>query len=641
MGSEDNGSSSALLVASGRALIEPKLSPNGLFVVFATSTSNGTQLMSIALPDGSLRAQPLGVETVVTVDPPLAAPHPEGGGSYSWFADSKSIAYVAKTGGIFRVSEAGGVGQRLVTSSNEQSLLWSPVVSPNGQFVAFVVDDGDSQSVAISSTERDEIQIVSDGTHADFRCDPAWAGDGHLVWHEWSVPHMPWDESQIVGVHIDGSGSVARRFVVALGSSLSCAQPRGARSGALGWLDDRSGWKNVRVCMDLSSDECITPIEEAFEHGGPTWGPGANSWCFSPDGDAVAFVRNERAYATLCLTPIAAAGKKNASGIRAFQELGRGQHRSISWSTTPMGRQRVAAVRSGAKTPTNIVVYETESSTRVSVARGPVGAWNTFALVEPDLVDWVALDGTTLHGRLYLPNKTDLPNTVAPPPMLVSLHGGPTSQTSIDFNQRYVHWLSLGWAIFVPDYRGSTGWGREYQQAMTHRWGDVDVSDTLSGIHFLVNQQMCDRERIVVMGGSAGGFTALHLLAAEPSMFAGGIALYAVADLIELQQNTHRYERHYNATLVGPFDEAVYQQRSPIHVAENIIAPLLLMHGDADEVVSVGQSQTIAEKLRQRDRNVELVVYPGEGHGWRKAETKLDEILRIDSFLARVARIDT
>jgi acetyl esterase/lipase len=673
--------SSAALVGSDRPLTEPKLSPDGLTITFSTSTANGTALIGINLPEGA-ELSSFGPETVLTVDPPIAGAHPSGGGSYNWLPDSSGLIYVAKSGGLYEIDRAGSFG-RLVVAAPEAARLWSPRISPDGKLIAFVIDDEATQSIGVAfrtSGSAGEIALIAGGlagasldsqdpqnhrdltsNTADFRCDPAWGPDGLLAWHEWSDPHMPWDESRIVctritvkeatepAVHV---GPIER---IAGSTELSTSQPRFSSTGALGWLDDRSGYRNVHIrsTVDSSTDTTpadVTPVDEPFEHGGPTWGPGNRSWCWSPDGNEVAFVRNEGGFARLCLADVpgsqpvesgdsasksqdpathGASAAKDPT-VPTFRELARAVHLGVSWATTPRGMSRIAAVRSGGKTPTQLVVYDVASGDRTTVARGPVGAYDGFTIPEPEVISWKATDGTTIHGRIYRPE-----NTTHPTPMIVSVHGGPTDQNLVTFNPRFVHWLGQGWSILVPDYRGSTGWGREYTRAMRGRWGEIDVTDCADGVNHAVAHGWADPARIVIMGGSAGGLTALHLLARFGELFAGGIVLYPVTDLDALDATTHRYEKYYNATLIGTRTDALYAERSPITHVSRITKPLLILHGDADPVVGVDQSRAVADQLTALGRDVQLVVYQGEGHGWRKPETRIDEINRIDAFLAR------
>jgi dipeptidyl aminopeptidase/acylaminoacyl peptidase len=163
----------------------------------------------------------------------------------------------------------------------------------------------------------------------------------------------------------------------------------------------------------------------------------------------------------------------------------------------------------------------------------------------------------------------------------------------------------------------------------------MDVADVISAAPVAREQGWAGDGPVVAMGGSAGGFTVLHALAAAPDVFAAGIVLYPVTDLDALDATTHRFERHYSRTLVGPVERNA--ERSPARVVDAITAPLLVLHGDADKVVHPSQSQMIVDRLSRLGRDVTLHVYEGEGHGWKRAETTVDELDRIDAFLTRVA----
>jgi len=161
------------------------------------------------------------------------------------------------------------------------------------------------------------------------------------------------------------------------------------------------------------------------------------------------------------------------------------------------------------------------------------------------------------------------------------------------------------------------------------------VDDTISGAQDLAERGLVDGERMVVMGGSAGGYTVLMCMALHPDVFAAGVDLYGVADLFTLSQDTHRFEAHYLDTIVGPLPEtyARYRDRSPVTLADKITRPLLILQGDKDEVVPLAQSEAIYEKLKAK--GAEMKVYAGEGHGWRQLATVLDELDRVDKFLRR------
>ena len=582
----------AAMCASGRTLAEPRLSPDGSRIAFLANVLGRGQLVVVDVDGGH--------EVVVTSEPRPRPAAAYGGGAFDWTPDGGALVYAAVDGGLWLVPAGGGVPRCVV----QQGPATAPAVSPDGGRVAYLVD---SHHVAVASLEEGGPWPVRVSGPADFCFDPAWAPDGRTIaWHEWDVPDMPWDGSRIVTAPADGSG---KPTVVAGGGGVSVQQPRYAADGRLAYLSDEGGWLNLHV-------DGAPLVAEEHEHGDPSWGPGQRSFAWSPDGSQIAFTRNERGFGSLNLADV---------GSGRVERLGRAVHGGLSW----VGR-RIGAIRSGGITPTQVVVYE--AGERRTIARGPVGGFEP-ALVEPELVTWDADDGSTVHGRLYRPTQP----ATAPAPMIVWIHGGPTGQWPVTFNPRIAFWVDRGWAILVPDHRGSTGHGRAYTQAMAGRWGELDVSDTAAGMRAAAERGWCDGRRMVVMGGSAGGFTVLNLLAHHPELCAAGVDLYGVADLLELDETTHRFEAHYLHSVVGPLPDAadLYRSRSPVNVVDKITAPLLILQGSDDKVVPPGQSQAIADRLRALGRDVELHLYDGEGHGWLQPETVIDELERTESFLRR------
>jgi dipeptidyl aminopeptidase/acylaminoacyl peptidase len=197
--------------------------------------------------------------------------------------------------------------------------------------------------------------------------------------------------------------------------------------------------------------------------------------------------------------------------------------------------------------------------------------------------------------------------------------------------------VQRGWTVLQPQYRGSTGYGRAYTQALAARWGERDVADVAAGIRQAEKESWADTSRVAVMGGSAGGLTVLLLAAQYPDLVSAVVALYPVCDLVDLAATTHRLESGYTLRLVGPLPAAVdtYRDRSPLSRASEIRAPVLLLHGSDDRTVPVAQSEEVAAALRANGATVERHVYEGEGHGWSRAATIADEAERIDAFLSR------
>jgi dipeptidyl aminopeptidase/acylaminoacyl peptidase len=248
-------------------------------------------------------------------------------------------------------------------------------------------------------------------------------------------------------------------------------------------------------------------------------------------------------------------------------------------------------------------------------------------------------DGVVLHGRRYAATARA---TGPAGRLLCWVHGGPTDQWPVDFRPRIAFWRTRGWDVVTVDPRGSTGYGRAYQQALNGAWGRRDVDDTAAVVAALQAQRGYEPASTVVIGASSGGLTVLGLLTDHPDLVAAGVVSYPVSDLAALAEATHRFEAHYTATLVGPpgdpaTDRALHDL-SPVQRAARIRGPLLLFHGDADPVVPVAHSDRLVERIRDAGGDVEYVVYEGEGHGIRDPDNVRDEYARTERFLDRVSR---
>ncbi|MEE8302084.1 MAG: prolyl oligopeptidase family serine peptidase, partial [Candidatus Tectomicrobia bacterium] len=192
-----------------------------------------------------------------------------------------------------------------------------------------------------------------------------------------------------------------------------------------------------------------------------------------------------------------------------------------------------------------------------------------------------------------------------------------------------------GYAVLQVNYRGSTGYGKAYVDALRGQWGIADVEDAVSGARHLADNDWVDAEKLVIMGGSAGGYTVLQTLVHHPGVFKAGICLYGISNLFTLAATTHKFEAHYLDSLIGPLPEAAadYRARSPIFAADHIRDPLAVFQGEDDQVVPKAQADAIVTSLRSRSVPHEYHVYAGEGHGWRKAETVAQFYTAVDAFL--------
>lgn len=635
------------MCVAGRELTEPRSSPDASTVAVVTRWGGSAAIVVVPV-DG-------GPERISTTGPPPAPGRGFGGGCFSWLPCGSGLVYAAAAGDLWL--QPVGPGPALRLTDHPDALVQAPSVSPDGSGVAYVVDQAEVWWIGLAGAGDVADDGVNDGDgravgtpvrlddgSADFCFDPhvsehrgdAAEGVSELTvrWQAWNVPSMPWDDSRVEIVSVTSTegrqgaaataiGVDARRPTVGTGA---IQQPRTMPDGRSIEVRDDHGWLNVWI-------DGAPLVDERFEHAGPSWGMGQRSYAVSPDARFVAVARNEAGFGRLSVI-------ERATG--AAVDVGRGVHGQLDWRG-----DRLVALRSGARTPTQVVAYDTvtltgsatpsrSSAPRRTLMVGPVAGWDAVDLPEPDTVQIPTGEGPgdTLHARRYVAGQGRT---------ICWVHGGPTGQWQVEFMPRVAYWWAQGWDILVPDPRGSTGHGRAYQQALRGEWGRLDVDDTAAIIGHSHDRGWSTPATTVVMGASSGGLTALGVLGLHPGVAAGGVVMYPVGDLADLTERSHRFEAHYTLSLVGPLDGppenlARYHQRSPLSYAHRIDVPLLVMHGDADPVVPVDQSIALADRIAAAGGQVELRVFEGEGHGLRDPANRLAEYGLIADFLERLRR---
>ncbi len=593
---------SAEMIARSHSVGEPRWSPTGRLIGWLDSWDSRTDLM-IAPSDGS------SPPSVVSADFAVTSAGAYGGGGWCWITDDE-LAVGGADGSLAVIRADGGGVVRVVCSTGS---TFAPSAAPDGSAVAFCWERDETCDVMVAHLDGalQPIQL----SHADYAWDPAWSPDGHtVVWHEWDIARMSWQGSRIGSANSDGTGGVS--VLAGQQGAVAVGQPRFSPDGRhLAWISDESGWWNVVVALADGSDAHALRIEPN-DHASPSWGPGQRTFAWSPDGSAIAYERNEEGFGRLVVATV------DGTAVR---DIAKAFHGGLDWSANG-----IIATRSGAKTPQQIVVYNIDAGSRRTVARGPVAGFEACGLVEPEMVSWDS-QGHAVQGVLRRPAGIEAP------PMLVSIHGGPTDQAVAVWNPRAAYWVSRGWAVLQVNYRGSSGYGRKYRDALEGQWGIADVADVAAGIRHAGASAWCDSGRVVVTGGSAGGFTTLLVCALHGDLVRAGVSLFGVGDLFDLAATTHRFESTYLDGLVGvlPADADRYRDRSPIRYAHRINVPMLMLQGRDDKVVPVAQSDAMVEAMRAGGAHVDYQIYDGEGHGFRKLGNVIDEYLRTEAFLQR------
>lgn len=450
----------------------------------------------------------------------------------------------------------------------------------------------------------DMIELAND---TDFVASPALSSTGQLVWLSWNHPDMPWDQTTLNSATLAADSSLHNQQMLADGSALF--QPQFGPDGQLYVVSDHNNWWNV-YRVDQASKNQLTPITSfEAECGMPMWIFGMSTYGFADDR-------------TLLCAAV-------ADGLWSVYQVDLASlhvHPLSDWPYTAIEQLVVSdgalVALAASATATDAIVHRKLSSGEMTIFKSASAATFDETLVSvAQPVRFATSDGDEAYGFYYAPvNPThELPKNTAPP-LIVCVHGGPTTACGNGLNPRYQFWTSRGFAILDVNYRGSTGFGRDYRHSLRGQWGIYDVQDCVHGAQHLVEQGLANENQLFIMGGSAGGYTVLSALAYTDA-FHGGISLYGIGDLKLLLDDTHKFEARYTDSLVGPWDEALYQARSPLYAAADIKVPVLFFQGTEDRVVPPNQAQTMVDALDAQEIPTACIMLEGEGHGFRRSES--------------------
>ncbi|KAJ7274951.1 alpha/beta-hydrolase [Mycena rebaudengoi] len=485
---------------------------------------------------------------------------------------------------------------------------------------------------------------------ADFYSSPHFNVDGTIfAWTEWAHPDMPWDGEQVFIAAVDVHGGrlsisadhMSRVRVAGQPSLVSAVQPMWLDVGMLVFSCDISGYHNPWVSrVDMTSATYkidSTPIFNVpveLDFTDPSWWLGGSNYAILDDLN-ILFAASKDGQTALHIVSTNGCSAEITSPFVHVHRMRRVSHRKAVFlgSKVNEGPTLVLCEVEGAEAPFTLT-YTTLTSKDAEAISSPI----PDSLISiPVPISLRRPSSTSDHSEsqllhvVYYPPKNPAYQGLSGehPPAVLNVHGGPTSLERQSLNLEKQFFTSRGWAWVDVNYSGSSNYGRKYMDRLKGNWGVFDVQDCVQTVLQLSSPDyaLIDGKRVVIRGGSAGGYTTLAALCQSEvflQVFVAGTSSYGVSDLHKLVESTHKFQSHYVQTLIGgDYEEIpeVYRARSPIFHAKNIRVPLLILQGSLDPIVPPDQAENMIKVIAEQGGHAEYTLFEGESHGWRKAET--------------------
>lgn len=573
-----------------------------------------------------------------------------GGGD---FTVHRGVVCFAGAGGRLYIQSVYEGRARPITPAFGQTA--APRIAPDGGWVLAVHEYERSSSLILVPADGSQfpVRLVSGD---DFYMQPTWHPDGrHIAFIAWNHPRMPWDGTELRLAALAQAGHsliVQQMQVIAGGDDISVFQPEFSPDGRfLAFISDELGWWQLYV-YDLHTREIRRLTTDEAEYGQPAWIQGLRMYGWTDRGQGLIALRNQAA-AIRALHIDVASGKTRDIATEPYTNL-------LQIAVHPE-RPAFAAIASAPTIPDRIIQIDTQpllplTLSSVSAGETPGIMVLTNAAPESRIVHrsstenvigvqlspgqhiaWKSIDGDTAYGIFYPPHHERFAG-VGLPPLIIHVHGGPTSQTRLTYSADAQFYATRGFAILQVNHRGSTGYGKAYKDLGRESWGIYEVEDSIAGARHLAEAGLIDLDRVIILGSSSGGFAVLYALVTRPGFFRAGVCTAGIADQFSLiKDGVDKFEERYLETIIGKLPEALpaYRERSPLFHADRIADPLILFHGEEDTIVHPDNSRQIAAALQARGVPCELYLYPGEGHSLRRPENIEDYYRKTLAFIER------
>ncbi|KAF9475580.1 alpha/beta-hydrolase [Pholiota conissans] len=508
-------------------------------------------------------------------------------------------------------------------------------------------------TLIVIDTNSKEIHPLITGS--DFYASPKVSPDGRkLAWIQWSHPDMPWEGGEVhvgdITLGEDSTLSVTNATHIAgVPGKISAGYPSWANNDTLIFTSDESGYSNPwKYAQGKATPLFAHPISQDFGHA--FWqlhyspyaildkeGKTGLFTALKDGQDVLYYVDLDSTYEPKILdTPFVVIENVHVSSLDNHEIIFAGQ------KTNEL--EAIVACRLVPAENLQLDFTVLKSSSAVTV-NGEVLPSSVVSEPQPITLE-ISPTGAPLYTVYYPPHNPNYSGSSIKdekPPCIVDVHGGPTGYTTQGLSWSKQYFTSRGWAWLDVNYGGSAGFGRKYVERLVAEWGVVDVEDCIIAPQLLASPpyNLVDPKRLIIRGGSSGGYTVLAALstATDTRVFAAATSLYGISDLNKLAEFTHKFESQYMYHLLGGSPEEIpemYIARSPIHHASNITVPLLILQGELDKVVPKDQSEAIYKIIQDRGGVVEYKLYAGEGHGWRQEPNIRDAYERELAFYERV-----